>query len=210
MSEPVSSRRSATRERIIAAAVAVMAEKGVLGASVEEICEAAGFTRGAFYSNFADKNDLCLAILDAQASARLRATHAAIASVEGLEPDADRGLDHIAQQAIRLFLQAQLEDRASLLAFTELRLYAIRTPSLRDDYLQFMERVSGEFLVLVEQTAHRFGCSLGVDGPLALSMLQGVYDQTALDALLTGRPIDSPERARALGAVLQSILVPLR
>ena len=50
----VTARRAATRERLIDAAIDVFAEKGVLGASVEEICEDAGFTRGAFYSNFDD------------------------------------------------------------------------------------------------------------------------------------------------------------
>ena len=44
----LTARRAATRERLVDAAVVVFAEKGVLGAAVEEICEAAGFTRGAF------------------------------------------------------------------------------------------------------------------------------------------------------------------
>ena len=42
----VSPRRANTRERLITAAMHVFAERGVNGASVEEICEAAGFTRG--------------------------------------------------------------------------------------------------------------------------------------------------------------------
>ncbi len=42
------------------AASEVFAERGFHGASVEDICERAGFTRGAFYSNFASKDDLVL------------------------------------------------------------------------------------------------------------------------------------------------------
>ena len=60
----VSARRSQTRERLIDAAVVLFAEKGVLGASVEEICERAEFTRGAFYSNFADKDALVHALIE--------------------------------------------------------------------------------------------------------------------------------------------------
>jgi len=61
--EQVSTRRAATRERLAWAAVRVIARKGVDGASVEEICEEAGFTRGAFYSNFESKNELCIDVL---------------------------------------------------------------------------------------------------------------------------------------------------
>ena len=68
MSE-ISARRSATRDRLVDAALGVFAEKGVVGASVEEISEAAGFTRGAFYSNFESKDELCLAALDHFAAA---------------------------------------------------------------------------------------------------------------------------------------------
>ena len=61
---PLTARRARTRQRLMAAAVAVFAERGVIGSSVEEICEAAGFTRGAFYSNFADKDALVLALIE--------------------------------------------------------------------------------------------------------------------------------------------------
>src|SRR5699024_12550186 len=56
--------RSATRERLLTAARRVMVEQGIQGASVERICEAAGFTRGAFYSNFETKDDLVLAMFE--------------------------------------------------------------------------------------------------------------------------------------------------
>lgn len=54
--------RTATRRRLLAAAVDVFAEKGIDGASIGELCAAAGFTRGAFYSNFGTKLDLALAV----------------------------------------------------------------------------------------------------------------------------------------------------
>lgn len=57
-SEKVSRRRLATRARLMDAARTVFAARGVHGSSVEEICDAAGFTRGAFYSNYADKEEL--------------------------------------------------------------------------------------------------------------------------------------------------------
>ncbi|MDN5559707.1 MAG: TetR/AcrR family transcriptional regulator [Ruaniaceae bacterium] len=57
-------RREATRRRLVDAAVQEFAAHGIDATSVETICESAGFTRGAFYSNFADKDELVLAIVE--------------------------------------------------------------------------------------------------------------------------------------------------
>jgi AcrR family transcriptional regulator len=55
--------RARTRERLLDAAAELFAERGVIGTSVEQIAERAGFTRGAFYGNFADKHDLVRELL---------------------------------------------------------------------------------------------------------------------------------------------------
>lgn len=56
--------RDATRQRLFEAAATVFEERGIGAASIEAIVEAAGFTRGAFYSNFATKDDLVIAMLE--------------------------------------------------------------------------------------------------------------------------------------------------
>jgi AcrR family transcriptional regulator len=55
--------RAQTRTALLAAAARVIARRGYAGASVEAITEAAGFSRGAFYSNFATKEELVLELL---------------------------------------------------------------------------------------------------------------------------------------------------
>ena len=52
-----------TRGRLIEAAARLFARRGFEGASVEEIAEEAGYSRGAFYSNFKNKDALFLAVL---------------------------------------------------------------------------------------------------------------------------------------------------
>ena len=52
-----------TREALFAAAARVFVERGLHGASVEAITAEAGFTRGAFYSNFATKEQLFAELL---------------------------------------------------------------------------------------------------------------------------------------------------
>jgi len=53
-----------TRLRLIEAAERLFIRKGFDSASVDEISEAAGYSRGAFYSNFEDKDQVFLAVLD--------------------------------------------------------------------------------------------------------------------------------------------------
>ncbi len=53
-----------TREALIAAATAELAEKGIEAASLNAICDRAGYTRGAFYVHFRDRDDLVAAVVE--------------------------------------------------------------------------------------------------------------------------------------------------
>ena len=52
-----------TRERLLNAARDMFSTKGLIAASVEDIAATAGYSRGAFYSNFEGKTDLLLELL---------------------------------------------------------------------------------------------------------------------------------------------------
>ena len=56
--------RAQTRLDLLDAAARVFAERGYHGASVDLVAEAAGYTKGAVYSNFDSKEDLFLELLD--------------------------------------------------------------------------------------------------------------------------------------------------
>jgi AcrR family transcriptional regulator len=56
-------RRAQTRQALLDAAARVFIERGFARASVEAIAEEAGYTRGAFYSNFASKEELFAELL---------------------------------------------------------------------------------------------------------------------------------------------------
>jgi AcrR family transcriptional regulator len=68
----VTRRRAETRRRLLDAALDAFAEQGFGHCSVEGVCERAGFTRGAFYSNFVSLDELFLAMWE-ERSAALRA-----------------------------------------------------------------------------------------------------------------------------------------
>jgi AcrR family transcriptional regulator len=59
-------KQAQTRQALLDAAREVFLERGFAGASVEQISAAAGFTRGAFYSNFGSKEELFAELLQQQ------------------------------------------------------------------------------------------------------------------------------------------------
>ena len=64
--------RDDTRDKLFEAAARVFEEDGIGGASIEAIAAAAGFTRGAFYSNFNSKDELIIAMLEDHVAQSIR------------------------------------------------------------------------------------------------------------------------------------------
>jgi len=65
--EPVLTRREKqqrTRKSLLRAATEMFCKRGLDGASVDEVAQAAGYTKGAFYANFKSKEELFLVMLD--------------------------------------------------------------------------------------------------------------------------------------------------
>ena len=63
-------RREQTREQVLDAAARVFAKRGFHATSLDAIAEEAGFSRGAVYYNFADKEELFLELLDRRCAER--------------------------------------------------------------------------------------------------------------------------------------------
>jgi AcrR family transcriptional regulator len=64
-------KREQTRVALLDAAERLWAERGIYGASLDDIAASAGLTKGAVYSNFTGKTDLLLALLDRYTEANL-------------------------------------------------------------------------------------------------------------------------------------------
>jgi AcrR family transcriptional regulator len=64
--------RDDTCEKLFEAAARVFEEQGIGGASIEAIAAAAGFTRGAFYSNFKSKDELIIAMIEDHVAQSIR------------------------------------------------------------------------------------------------------------------------------------------
>ncbi|MEU4807177.1 TetR family transcriptional regulator [Actinosynnema sp. NPDC023587] len=108
--------RALTKERLLDAAAGLFAERGVNGTSLEQIAERAGYTRGAIYSNFPDKNAIAHELL-------LRRTHREAEEVRALGGDFD---------ALRRWNRDRAEHLPAWMALRlELVLHALRDPGSR-------------------------------------------------------------------------------
>lgn len=111
-----------TRQLLLEAARAEIAKHGVTGASVRNIAEAAGFSQGAFYSNFADKETL-LVVLTETLMLELAADFQALIRAHETKT-LEETLTGITQWLKRLHANRNL----SMLTL-ELQMYANRNPS---------------------------------------------------------------------------------
>lgn len=84
-----------TREKLLESAYEVMAKFGYAGATIERIAEEAGFSKGAFYSNFENKEDIFLQLLEGNAGGDV----VELTKLLGTEDDPDELIDVLANWA---------------------------------------------------------------------------------------------------------------
>ncbi|WCT05834.1 TetR/AcrR family transcriptional regulator [Rhodococcus qingshengii] len=77
--------RARSVERFLDAGAEVFAEFGYQKSSIERICERASMSRGAFYSNFEDKEALFLALFDRHADLMLARAAAAVETASAFD-----------------------------------------------------------------------------------------------------------------------------
>jgi AcrR family transcriptional regulator len=115
--------RDEVRDRILEAASKVFAAEGFAGATIDAIGQAAGFTKGAVYSNFGSKDELFLALLDREFE--LRGEQIATALESGGDITA-------AAHALSRSVLDSVHDHADYyVLFVEYWLRAVRDPELR-------------------------------------------------------------------------------
>ncbi|MBI5322353.1 TetR/AcrR family transcriptional regulator [Bradyrhizobium sp.] len=94
--------RDDTRDKLFEAAARVFEEQGINAASIETIAAAAGFTRGAFYSNFASKDELIVAMLEDHVEQTIRRNLDLLAKHQDLQDfiDAFRNMERARQDPL--------------------------------------------------------------------------------------------------------------
>jgi AcrR family transcriptional regulator len=185
MTTTVSSRRQHTRDRLIVAATELFAEKSIEGASVEEISERAGFTRGAFYSNFDSKEELCLEIVRQRGVQLLETTRRALAAIPDA-PISAQWLEEIIAKVVAVLDVGFTLDDNWVLVRAELRLYAYRNPTFRPALIEIERNANSLAAEALAAALARHGASLRIPLDQLMTTLDAFCERTRLDSILTG------------------------
>lgn len=113
-------RRPETRAKLLEAAASLFASGGYGATSIGEICRKAGYTSGAFYSNFESKEELFFALFEAHAERAIESIKQRL--------DALSGDDLTISDLIEPFAELGPEERDWFLISAEFTLHALRNP----------------------------------------------------------------------------------
>jgi AcrR family transcriptional regulator len=156
-------RRELTRTHLLEAAARVFQARGFAGASVDEIAAAAGFTKGAVYSNFKSKEDLFLALVDQRMRAQIQDFGDLAVQNRVKADDLIAAFSHVYRS-----LQANENE---WVLWTEFSLYALRDPELRRQLVARGRAATGVVVEVVRQDCRE----LGINPPLPVEQLATMY-----------------------------------
>ncbi|WP_336659977.1 TetR/AcrR family transcriptional regulator [Leucobacter sp. USHLN153] len=211
--EAPTARRLETRTRLLDAATEVFAEEGVQAASVEHVCARAGFSRGAFYSNFSTKEELFLAVLEREFDRRARETEELIAELRpALQELQGRIAPEQAAQYITRFIAPKESDRGWAMLETEFTLLAMRDPEIAPGYVWLVERSMSNYAALIESAVTAAGRRFTLPVDRATELIAGMCERAirgaALDAGGTGEGGAVDALPHRIGELLLALTIP--
>ncbi|SHI44187.1 transcriptional regulator, TetR family [Tessaracoccus bendigoensis DSM 12906] len=188
---PETARRRATREKLVLAALDLFGRNGIDATSVEQLCEAAGFTRGAFYSNFETKDDVCEAVARYMAEESIEACRVTLSEATPRAP--------LGSLVTRLFEATAFgPDRRQTMV--EMQLRAAREPALAERLAKAREDMWPPLIEVVEWATVQADCTFSVE----------VHDLLRLCEALYFSPLLAHDGAnlRLMAATIEALAVP--
>jgi AcrR family transcriptional regulator len=146
-------RRDLTRSHLLDAAEQIFVTRGFHVASIDDVAAAAGFTKGAVYSNFRNKEDLFIALVDRRWDQQLATVREVMEDAEDLAPEErDDAFRRLTVELLRAGRDWQL-------LYLEFAVYAARNPEARRR-LDARFRADSEALApLLQGQLHRIGAT---------------------------------------------------
>ncbi|WP_313355101.1 helix-turn-helix domain-containing protein [Microbacterium sp.] len=197
--------RENTRARLLEAAAQVFAEVGLEGATVEAVCERAGFTRGAFYSNFDSKDALFLELAASVGEARLQAVRERVSALVGQNAIDDCDPADLVQQ----IMDSGADDRMGVMMMSEIRIRALRDPSFAAAYLAQENEMMQSIVAIIQEIVDSGQITLRIDAEEAARLLMIVWEGMSVRSAMNGADSHRLRRAgsEALGRMVELIRV---
>jgi AcrR family transcriptional regulator len=189
--------RDRTTQRLLAAAGKLIAKRGLSDTSLEDIAEEAGYTRGAFYSNFSSKGDLFIELL--------RRDHEATnAQLRALRDDS-LPLDHI-QQRIREIYTQMYSTNESFMIWTEARMLAARDAKFRVKLDALLVAKRAEVAELIEYFYRRAGIASPLAPPTLAMGFNSLFEGVKLTMLSSPGELTSEDAESVLRLFVESLM----
>jgi len=170
-------RRELTRSTLIGAAADVFAKRGFHAASLEEIAETAGFTRGAIYKNFENKEELFFAVIERRIDSQLSRFREVLREDQAAASDPAR-LAAIWEEVLAF-------DSEWFTLDLEFRLYAMRNEDARQTWIAHERELHNLVARFIEEVQKALGASMAIDADtmagIVIPASQGFWQWTALD-----------------------------
>jgi AcrR family transcriptional regulator len=172
------------------AATRVFTKRGLQQASVDEVAEDAGYTKGAFYANFKSKEELFLAMLDERFAERVEELDRVISGSGELEEQARAaGSDFTRYVAAdpewqRLYFADYLSDEEWSRLFFEFAAYAARNEDFRQELVTRYRTLRERVAELFERRAKEAGLESPISAQEVAMMTFAMANGFALERLL--------------------------
>ena len=180
--------REHTRVCLVEAATKVFSRRGYERASLDEVAEEAGFTKGAVYSNFKGKEDLFLATIDRHFERRLESVKRVLAE------DQDEGKAHAAGMD---FMDQLNSDPEWFRLFFEFWAYAQRNPTVKKKFQPRVARFRHALAEIFDAKA-KLGMPMAVPPEQLASMLIAMAAGVAMERELDPASVPNDMYARML------------
>ena len=209
--EAASARRQKTRDRLLDAAYDVFADVGVDAAPVELIAERAGFTRGAFSSNFESKSELFVALAERENDRRMEQVQVGLDTVlpsfDGQKLAALSTTDRVdvITGIVADFLALQGDDRQWCVIEAEFRAYALRNVEFGRYLVEHETAMQTQLAEVLERTLLGFGQRFIVDPIVAVRIITTAYKDVTVRGLLAGSDVPA-ESDSELHTVIASVV----
>jgi AcrR family transcriptional regulator len=184
--------RDQVRTRVLAAAAQVFAERGFAGATTDQVAAAAGFTKGAVYSNFSSKDELFLALMEAEVTERVAAVERGL----GEATDLAGALSAVSGELSRRDVQQQL-------LFVELWQRAARDPAARDAFVATRRQLRARVAEVVQRFLAGHPARAGWDAATLTLVLLALLNGLAMESLPDPDAVPDDVLPRVLAALLR-------
>jgi len=184
-----------TRNLLLDAAEEVFARRGFDAAALEDIADAAGYTRGAIYSHFGSKAELFLAVVERQRQQFLDGFADVVESFHSLD---DLHADEIADRWGQI-LAAQGSHRASL--GYEFTLFLLRNPEARARVASQRDETAHALADYIAKGIARLGGELAMDAVALARVILAANDGVTLHSLLDEQAVYRPFLRMVIGQI---------